>query len=153
MLTVYLYVTGEPITKFVPPEFKIIDNPDTAFDFLKFDVDSIDKKLVRVIDEGELIDRFHFVDRFGTTLYTRNLSTGSKTALLVNNVDDVVDLCECGNNAVNVILSCCNSGKVAMTCPLSPLVDYTDGKPVEISVNGTIFTNIRDLSKHFTMEV
>ena len=135
----FTYMAEKPVTQFrvTRPQYRT----QTRLSYkTRVSVDSTDAKLVEVIDEGKLIDSRTFVDRFGVTLYTSCLSTGCKAALLVNNIDDVVDLRECGINAISAYLQffCFVAmGKMILS----------DGAEVAINIKGRTFTRVADAYK------
>ena len=87
MLEVYIYAHGTRVEEAVPSGMELIRDPEAYFSCLELRCDDIDRDLVRVIEEGTLLDGSRFLDRFGVTLYTQQLSTGCKAALTVNNSD------------------------------------------------------------------
>lgn len=87
MLEVYIYAHGTRVEEAVPSGMELIRDPEAYFSCLELRCDDIDRDLVRVIEEGTLLDGSRFLDRFGVTLYTQQLSTGCKAALMVNNSD------------------------------------------------------------------
>ena len=147
MLNVYFYGRGLEARGSVPSGKSLIQDPDAAFLQIRVSVDSTDTALVKAIDEGQLIDSRTFVDRFGVTLYTSCLSTGCKAALLVNNTDNVVDLRECGINAISAIFSFCRNGNLALPLPGLDLADLSEGAEVAINIKGRVFARVADAYK------
>ena len=145
MLEVYIYAHGTRVEEAVPSGMELIRDPEAYFSCLELRCDDIDRDLVRVIEEGTLLDGSRFLDRFGVMLYTQQLSTGCKAALMVNNSDKVIDLRECGVNAISAILSLCKSGRVAMTAPATDLSDFTNGSRVSVNVMGRVFHSMREV--------
>ena len=127
MLEVYIYAHGTRVEEAVPSGMELIRDPEAYSSCL------------------ELRDGSRFLDRFGVTLYTQQLSTGCKAALMVNNSDKVIDLRECGVNAISAILSLCKSGRVAMTAPATDLEDFTNGSRVTVNVMGRVFHSMREV--------
>ena len=88
---------------------------DAAFSQLIVHVDENIKRMVKVIDQGELIDSNRFVDRFGVNLYLSELSTGCKAAICTYfHPEAIVDLQECGLNARDAIFNYCENGKILL---------------------------------------
>lgn len=88
---------------------------DAAFSQLIVHVDEKIKRMVKVIDQGELIDSNRFVDRFGVNLYLSELSTGCKAAICTYfHPEAIVDLQECGLNARDAIFNYCENGKILL---------------------------------------
>lgn len=142
ILEVYLYNPDSS----VPEGSNWVRDPEAYFVKTEICCDDTDKQLVSIIDEGTLIDSSRFLDRFGATLYTTQLSTGCKAGLLVNNSDDVIDLRECGMNALSAILSLCKDGRVAMPTPCGDLTDYTDGHEISVKIGSRLFHTMRDVA-------
>jgi len=149
VLKVFVYKFDGSDSEIVPEGLEFVRNPVPYFSKVIISADATDKALVETIDEGVLVDSTKFLDRFGVMLYTRQLSTGCKVALLVNNTDAVIDLRECGPNAVSAILSLCKSGSVALPCPGIDLTDYTRGETVDIVIDNKHFHSIHEVSAHF----
>lgn len=123
-----------------------VRDPEAYFVKIKISCDDTDKRLVSIIDEGVLVDSSRFLDRFGVTLYTSQLSTGCKAGLLVNNSDAIIDLRECGMNALSAILSLCKNGRVAMPMPCGDLTDYTEGHEISVRIGSRVFRTMRDVA-------
>ena len=71
-------------------------------------VDDNTKRIVKAIDQGELIDSNKFKDRFGVSLYVSELSTGCKAAICAYyHPELIVDTQECGLNARDAIFNYC----------------------------------------------
>lgn len=146
MLEVYLYNPDNLRPGVVLANFDWVRDPEAYFVKTKISCDDTDKRLVSIIDEGILVDSSRFLDRFGVTLYTAQLSTGCKAGLLVNNSDAVIDLRECGMNALSAILSLCQNGRVAMPTPCGDLTDYTDGREISVKIGSRVFHAMSDVA-------
>lgn len=142
MLYVYMFEEEEYPKDVVPAGLDIITNVDAAFCKADFVVDSTTSRIVQFVDEGELLDRRTFRDRFGVTLYTDFLSTGSKAGLLVHSTDRVVDLTECGTNAKSAILSFCKNGAIVLPRPFICYENYAMNEPHEYWFQGKTFTDM-----------
>ena len=77
------------------------------------------KEIIQKIDHSEMLEKYAIGSRFdGTRLNIDKLSTGCKTALnIMYNPDRIFDICECGENALEVIYSL-NDGKVFCEYPM-----------------------------------
>ena len=78
--------------------------------FNKYTAQMLDEKaesIINKIDNSKMVDRYTIRSRFNDTiLNTDKLSTGCKTVLnIIYNPDKVFDICECGDNALDVIYS------------------------------------------------
>ena len=85
---------------------ELIDLNDIYFN--KYTVELLDDKaaaLIEQIDRAKMLSKYTISSRFnGTVLNIDKLSTGCKTALnIMYNPDKIFDICECGDNALDVI--------------------------------------------------
>ena len=76
--------------------------------FNKYTVEMLDDKaaeIIEKIDSSKMLSKYTISSRFnGTVLNIDKLSTGCKTALnIMYNPDKIFDICECGDNALDVI--------------------------------------------------
>ena len=120
---------------------------EAFFDETDFEITPLVSKIVQLIEKGTILDCFSFLDRFGYKQNIENMSTGCKAALSVLRSDQWIDLVECNRKARNVIFSLC-SGHVVVDTPSSSLVDYSDGKRLDICVEGHIFHTIDELNEY-----
>lgn len=115
---------------------------DAAFSQIIVNVDENTKRMVKAIDQGELIDSNRFIDRFGVNLYLSELSTGCKAAICTYfHPEAIVDLQECGLNARDAIFNYCENGKIL-------LHDFG----VTVNSNNSRKTPILYAGKQFTLE-
>lgn len=147
MLTIYIKGVGQSNADVVPAEKEVITDVEAAFISVNFSASESNCRLVKEIDQGTLLDRRHFTDRFGVRLYTDMLSTGGKTALLVNNTNKVVDIKECGWNARDAIITYCRDGAIVMEDPSVTICTVGKG-PVEVSVDGKLFHDLDALNDY-----
>lgn len=101
MITIYQKKT-------IPKYMQLVTLNDIYFN--KHTVDLLDEQaaeIIRRIDHSEMLSRYTISSRFnGTVLNIDKLSTGCKTVLnILYNPDKVFDICECGDNALDVIYS------------------------------------------------
>ncbi len=76
--------------------------------FNKYTVEMLDDKaadIIDKIDDSKMLSKYTISSRFnGTVLNIDKLSTGYKTVLnIMYNPDKIFDICECGDNALDVI--------------------------------------------------
>ncbi len=76
--------------------------------FNKHTVEQLDDKateIIEKIDSSKMLSKYTISSRFNSTvLNIDKLSTGCKTALnIMYNPDKIFDICECGDNALDVI--------------------------------------------------
>ena len=113
MLNIYVYESPRTSIDVVPAGLDLIRDVEKNFYRVEFEASETNKVIVKTIEEGVLIDRYYFLDRFGCKMTTDNLSTGCKAALMVDNSNFVIDLLECGNDIKSYIFANC-SGSIAI---------------------------------------
>lgn len=126
--------------------FHVIEDAEEEFNKIILDVSEDEKRLVKEIEQGELISCCTFIDRFGCKLHTDKLSTGSKTALAILHCEDCVSLRSCGNNARDAIIKYCKHGNAVMCWNDVTICDYGFDDEIDVSINGAHFTSIRELN-------
>ena len=94
--------------KAIPKDMQLVTLNDIYFN--KHTVDLLDEQaaeIIRRIDHSEMLSRYTISTRFnGTVLKIDKLSTSCKTVLnILYNPDKFFDICECGDNALDVIYS------------------------------------------------
>ena len=93
--------------------------------FNKYTADLLDDRardIIKQIDQTEMLGKYAIESRFdGSRLNIDKLSTGCKTALnVMDNPNNIFDICECGENALEVIYSM-DAGKVYCEYPMIAL--------------------------------
>ena len=101
MITVYK-------KKAIPKNMELVILNDIFFN--KYTVEKLDDtaaEIIKTIDDSEMLSKYMIKSKFnGTALNIDRLSTGCKTTLnIIYNPDKVFDICECGDNALDVIYS------------------------------------------------
>lgn len=101
MITVYKKNT-------LPENIKYIDYNDIYFN--KYTSELLDDRaadIIKKIDSSIMISKYTIASKFnGTSLNIDKLSTGCKTVLnVMYNPDVIFDICECGENALDIIYS------------------------------------------------
>lgn len=132
----------------VPEKQILVNDVEKQFATLELHCTDKEKEIVKKIEQGDLIDSFSFMDRFGFKLYTSELSTGCKAALCVlNSNDKVINLIECGFNARDVIVSSCNAGAVLIN---SNTLTFSDkyGDDIHVAVDDYLFTSLDRLNRY-----
>lgn len=143
MLSVYLYDYPLNSADVVPQDKKLIRDVEKYFRMVNFSDTEINRLIVEELEEGKLISRYAFIDRFGYIIPIEFLSTGCKAALMVHNSDYVIDLLECGRNAINVIFNRCD-GSVALRKPGSWYGPYDGPAEKEFQIDGRVCVGIAD---------
>ncbi len=92
----------------IPQNMELITLNDVYFN--KYTVEMLDEKaneIIEKIDHSKMLSKYTISSRFnGTALNIDRLSTGCKTILnIMYNLDKVFDICECGDNALDVVYS------------------------------------------------
>lgn len=104
----------------IPKGSKIVRINDVFFN--KYTASILDdraKPIIKTIDASEMINQFSIKSRFdGMVLNIDKLSTGCKTVLnVMYNTDKIFDICECGDNALDVLYTL-EDGKIFCEYPL-----------------------------------
>lgn len=100
-------------------------------------------KALKEIEQATYNDEHSFIDRFGFKLYSKDMSTGCKGAICVYAFPDIViDVVECGINALNFIISNCTNGAILIS--REAMGFYKEG-PVDVLLDGKWFTDCDDL--------
>lgn len=146
-----LFLEGE-----VNSDKKIINDVEVYFMMFKLDFSEIEKRMVKLIEEGSLIngDNMHFIDRFGCKLPLDFMSTGCKAALSVIHCgDNIINLLECGINAQEFIVTELKDGSI--------FIPYHDdgfyrgssfSKSIDVGLDGYRFTDLSRLNYYLTDE-
>lgn len=103
----HLYYKNDPL-----PDLPVIRDCQAAYDMITLDHTNEKMKLLfKLIEQGDLVDDFFYIDRFGYKLDRDQCSMGLKTAITVlMNPDKLVSGHECGVNAVDAIAAVCHEG-------------------------------------------
>lgn len=132
----------------IPDGMEMVNDVEELFSTLELSCTNEEKEVVRLIEQGELIDGHSFIDRFGYKLYTSELSTGCKAALCVLNIHDkIINLTECGFNARDVILVKCKEGAV-FTWSNTITISNSFGEKLEVELDGYSFTTVSGLNTY-----
>lgn len=112
MITVYK-------KKNIPKNMQLVNLNDIYFN--KCTVEMLDERaaeIIKIIDHSDMLNKYTISSRFnGTVLNIDKLSTGCKTVLnIMYNADSIFDICECGDNALDVVYSL-SSGNVYCSYP------------------------------------
>ena len=135
-----------------PADGEIIRNPEAAFLELRVTRSNLTETLMREIDKAKYVNEVLFIDRFGYALPISRLSTGCKTAIVVeHNPDKIVDLIECGYNARDSIIRNIKSGKVLFRYD-DISIDYPgfNDYAIDVLFDGVHFTSLDDLNLYLS---
>lgn len=113
-----------------------------------------ERGLLREIEQGDYVAADMFMDRFGRTLGVSELSAGCKTGLAVLRYPDrLINLQECGDNAISAILAHCREGYVVMREPWTTMPRPRGTNPeIQVQLGDYWFDNLRRFSDHFEEE-
>ena len=102
----------------IPTDLELVHDVQKQFMCTRVKGTTLDKSLIHNIEQGEYLSSQYFQDRFGAKLPIMSLSEGCKAALCVANYPDkVIDLIECGNNAIRHIFESVSTGNVLIREP------------------------------------
>lgn len=112
-----------------------------------------EKEVISKIEQGRYNDENSFIDRFGYKLYMSELSTGCKAALcILNKPEMMINLAECGINALDVILTVCKNGNVIMRDRDVTIRDYSNDGEISILLDGHEFSTVKRLNYYIFNE-
>ncbi|MBR3102490.1 MAG: hypothetical protein IKQ27_01145 [Lachnospiraceae bacterium] len=104
-------------------------------------------RLLKQIENAEYVSSSKYRDRFGIVLSISDLSTGTKAALCVQyHTDRIIDLVECGFNAIDAILENCKDGCVLDSEHTTAC--YSAEGDISVELDGKEFTSIDALNEY-----
>lgn len=133
---------------------------DTELEFARIQVKDTEytRKAIKEIEKGEYYNEVVFTDRFKGNLYYSEMSTGCKAAIVVGtNPNIVLDLRECGLNAIDFIVANCRDGNILILPPDNPIglhrepEGYVDSD-IDVCIDGERFFNSKDLNEYLLAE-
>lgn len=127
---------------------------DTHFNRVRVENNIYNAHMVQAIDQGKLLNDDCFVDRFGCTRFTEDLSTGCKAAIIIGaNPTKRVALIECGDNALFEIVTHCKNGRALIYDPVNGILNFhRNDFEIDVEVDGYRFTSLDRLNYYFTDE-
>lgn len=125
-----------------------INDAEMAFDMIKLTGDEIDRKLVHFVEEGEYLDSFWFIDRFGCKCSISDMSTGCRAALAVHhNPNTPINFDEVGDNAVSELIKWCKEGTIVV--PDRPYLFCTvDSEGIDVMYRDYHFTDFDEFAQY-----
>ena len=133
--------------KFVPENMKVINENDVFFNRYTSELlDGRASDIIKIIDNSEMQSKYVINSRFdGTLLNVDKLSTGCKTVLnIMYNPDKIIDIRECGENALDVIYAL-DKGNI---CSEYPLISFDFEQAEVVDKSGRrIVTDYEELKR------
>lgn len=145
-MSLVVYIDREDI----PEDVRLVKDVEREFISIKLTVNDYTKRIVREIENGDLLDGDAYIDRFGYKLRLSELSTGCKAALCVCSTGDVIDILECGINARDCILKTCTQGAILLH--YNGVTVAGKDEVIDVQIEDTIYRTVADLNKKL-MEV
>ncbi len=127
----------------LPKDKRYIRDPENTILMVKLCGTEFQKRVLAEIENGQYKNSLQWIDRFGSSLYYTDLSTGSKTLFALEGFPEfVIDCDECGENALKMIslLDNCN---VYLSHKMFRLDWYEDK---EVTCNNMKYRSISNLS-------
>ncbi len=126
----------------IPNGINIIDDPEGTFGFASLTGSDFQKLVIHDIDKGSYLDKDKFIDRFGVAVSIRELCTGTKSLILLEMLgnDNVIDMTECGGNALAYI-SLLDNVKLYINGNLQSMMYKIDKA---ITVNNRVYNSISE---------
>lgn len=133
---------------------RIIYDIEDEFNTVLIKPTDLTKKLLKDIDKGIYDSENTFIDRFGVRLYTSELSTGCKAALLTEyRPDCIIDTKECGFNARDAIIQNCTTGGVIIHNTGMTFDFEKDNDKCDVCLDGYRFRTVDRLNKFIQDEM
>ncbi len=92
------------LNKSIISEDRYINDVDRYFPLIGIRNNDISRLVIEKLEGGYYLSEDSYIDRYGYKLNMLDLSTGSKTLLIVANTDNVVNGCEIGQNAFELLV-------------------------------------------------
>lgn len=131
-----------------------ITDVNKEFDKLGLSGSTDEELFLNRLEHGKSIpgDSYAYIDRFGFKLSASDMSTGCKAAICVlRSTSKIIDLTECGLNAVGMILSWCREGNIYIPGYAVTFPDYSESL-VSIRLNNYIFSTLSRLNDYLDNE-
>lgn len=87
----------------LPKDKKFVFDVESAIYLVNVEGTAFQRKVLMEIEQGSYGDSRRWVDRFGSTLYYSDMSTGAKILFELDALDMVINCVEIGNNALGLI--------------------------------------------------
>lgn len=131
---------------------EVVTDVEKEFAQLKLKGTDLDRKLIEKIEQGKYVNSISYLDRFGYKLHYDDMSTGCKAALCVaNEVEKIIDIVECGNNARDIIIALCKNGNILME-DNGMTISTQYGNEIDVVLDGYRFTQIDRLNQYISNE-
>lgn len=135
------------------PDLPFKSNVETLFMTVQLDGCEYDKKILKYIEEGEYFSNIKFVDRFGCLLMRDYLSTGSKAALCLYHLPDVlISGVEMGCNAIAEVARHCDRGNLVLPSGGCYIECDLEDEQIDIICRGKHYTSLYKFADYM-MEV
>lgn len=131
---------------------ELVSNVEVEFLRIPLEPSSVNRKIIQLLEKGKWKNSEEYIDRFGIQRSIRDISTGSKALLVVeNSVGKLVDMLEVGFNAVSLGVSVCMKGNMLIPDYQVDFLDELQNKVV-VRVDDYIFSNIGRLNRYILNE-
>lgn len=131
-----------------------INDVEEQFEHIRITGTESERKAIELLEQGQYLDEYSFIDRFGYKLPITNLSTGCKTILCVLNTPDKwINTIACGLNAVSILISLCKDGKIIVNDFQVTFMTFGLNKDIDVEINGHRFYDYDELNDYIENEV
>ena len=143
-MSLFIYFSDE--VRITP---SVITDVDAEFIRVKKTYSEYVSKMVAEIDKGVLSpSMLNFIDRFGNTIPVGFLSSGCKTAILLQYTETPIYAIECGVNALQSIICNAVTGHIIIQFPYYP-IPYGN---IDVMLHDKHFTSGEALSNYIKYE-
>lgn len=152
MVNIFSYEESYPIY------LKLLFNIEAEFDKLNIlskcmtDL-QLTNKILRYIDNTEVVDEYYLRDRFDKHIPIYAISTGAKAALLLAFIDSpedyILDTRECGYNSIQaIILFVKNCNVITNFVSRDNYYAFCNDADIVVRVNGQVFNTTANLDEY-----
>ena len=129
-------------------EYKVVEDPPTAFDIRHVDeyiTDDLSVKMIRDIDKSTVIGPNLIMSDVLGPIAPSILSGGVKTLIMMNKHPDMIfNATHCGDNCSSYILEIAKTKDITINLRYIMDFDFSDGDKIEIINDGSIVDNYKD---------
>lgn len=131
------------------PDMPIERDVETLFMTVRLDGCDYDKTMLREIEEGQFVDNFNFIDRFGCTLARDCLSTGTKAALSLYHMPDVMIWgVEMSHDALAEIVKHCMQGTLLLPASNYYVRCKIEDCKIDVVCKGRHYTSMHEFAEY-----
>ena len=131
------------------PDMPIERDVEAIFTTVRLDGSEYDKAILKEVEKGQYVDNLHFIDRFGITLPRDCLSTGTKAALALYHMPDVMVWgVEISHDALAEIVKHCTQGALLLPASNYYVECKIDDVEIDVVCKGRNYTSMHEFAEY-----